>query len=134
MNSVIGYPSRDPNIGSSLSVQRYCAHYRVNASDYFGNNMRFEAWRTAKSFKELNQRVNRMSFADPPQKVNAFYNPELNRIQIPAGILSLPFFQARVPEYVNYGGTGFTIAHEVAHALSGEGRHYDSRGSPVDRV
>jgi predicted metalloendopeptidase len=63
-----------------------------------------------------------------PQTVNAYYNPALNEIVLPAAILQPPLFDPSADEAVNYGGLGATIGHELAHALDDRGRRYDSRG------
>ena len=64
--------------------------------------------------------------------VNAFYNPTLNNFEFPAGILQGTFFHPDVPKYLNYGGIGFIIGHEITHGFDDTGRQRDSTGSLVD--
>jgi len=64
--------------------------------------------------------------------VNAFYNPSLNNFEFPAGILQGTFFNAKVPKYLNYGGIGFIIGHEITHGFDDQGRQRDSNGALVD--
>jgi predicted metalloendopeptidase len=63
-----------------------------------------------------------------PQTVNAYYNPPLNEIVLPAAILQPPLFDPDVDDALNYGALGATIGHELTHALDEAGRRYDARG------
>jgi predicted metalloendopeptidase len=67
----------------------------------------------------------------PPQ-VNAYYNPNMNEIVFPAGILQPPFFNAKADDAINYGGIGAVIAHEVSHGFDDQGRQYDGQGNLRD--
>ncbi|XP_026821188.1 endothelin-converting enzyme 2-like isoform X1 [Rhopalosiphum maidis] len=62
-----------------------------------------------------------------PLEVNAFYNRLENSINIPAGILRVPFFNKGV-DVVNYGAIGSIIGHEITHGFDIEGKNYDSHG------
>ena len=64
-----------------------------------------------------------------PPTVNAYYNPQLNEIVFPAGILQPPFFDPNVEDAVNYGGIGAVIGHEMTHGFDDEGRNYDAKGN-----
>ena len=63
-----------------------------------------------------------------PQTVNAYYNPAMNEIVLPAAMLQPPLYDMTVDDAANYGALGATIGHELAHALDDRGRRYDSRG------
>jgi predicted metalloendopeptidase len=63
-----------------------------------------------------------------PQTVNAYYNPALNEIVLPAAMLQPPLFDLDADDAANFGALGATIGHELAHALDDRGRRYDSRG------
>ena len=60
-----------------------------------------------------------------PQNVNAYYNPGINEICFPAGILQPPFFDADAEPAENYGGIGAVIGHEIGHGFDDQGSQYD---------
>lgn len=57
-----------------------------------------------------------------PPTVNAYYNPTKNQIVFPAGILQVPFFDVNNPLYLNYGGMGVVMGHELTHAFDDQGK------------
>ncbi|XP_055344602.1 endothelin-converting enzyme 1-like [Paramacrobiotus metropolitanus] len=61
-------------------------------------------------------------------EMGPMYRPGTNSITIPLGILQLPFYNADSPQYQNYGGLGFLIAHEVTHGFDDYGAEYDGDG------
>ncbi|ORX42211.1 zincin [Piromyces finnis] len=63
-----------------------------------------------------------------PQNVNAYYTPLNNSIFIPIGILQTPFFSHGIPDYINYGGIGSIIGHELTHVFDSNGKNYDMNG------
>lgn len=72
--------------------------------------------------------VDRQIWGYPPQTVNASYNPLLNQITFPAGILQPPFFDPFADPAVNYGGIGAVIGHEIGHGFDDQGRRFDELG------
>ena len=60
-----------------------------------------------------------------PQDINAYYNPVMNEIVFPAGILQAPFFNPDADDAVNYGAIGGIIGHEMSHGFDDEGAEYD---------
>jgi len=73
--------------------------------------------------------VDRTRWGMTPPTVNAYYNPSMNEIVFPAGILQPPFFNKDADDAVNYGAIGAVIGHEMTHGFDDEGRNYDSKGN-----
>ena len=64
--------------------------------------------------------------------VNAYYDPQENDINFPAGILQPPFYDNKMDDAVNYGGIGAVIGHELTHGFDDQGRQYDAKGNLRD--
>ena len=67
-----------------------------------------------------------------PPTVNAYYNPQLNEIVFPAGILQPPFFDRAGDQASNLGAIGVVIGHEMTHGFDDEGRKFDAQGNLSD--
>jgi len=72
--------------------------------------------------------VDRSEWGMTPPTNNAYYNPPLNEIVFPAGILQPPFFDPNADDAVNYGSIGATIGHEISHGFDDQGSKYDATG------
>ena len=64
-----------------------------------------------------------------PPTVNAYYDPQHNNINFPAGILQPPFFDNRMDAAVNYGAIGSVMGHELTHGFDDQGRQFDAQGN-----
>lgn len=64
--------------------------------------------------------------------VNAYYKWTENKIYIPAGIIQKPFFDADLPEYINYATLGYIVFHEITHGFDSKGRLFDETGTLRD--
>jgi putative endopeptidase len=84
-------------------------------------------------FKDVASRVgkpvDKTRWGMTPSTVNAYYNPSMNEIVFPAGILQYPFFDNEADDAVNYGGIGAVIGHEMTHGFDDEGRQFDFEGN-----
>ena len=67
-----------------------------------------------------------------PPTVNAYYDPLMNNINFPAGILQPPFYDNQMDDAVNFGGIGMVIGHELTHGFDDEGRQFDDKGNLHD--
>ncbi len=76
--------------------------------------------------------VNEKEWGMTPPTVNAYYNPPLNDINFPAGILQPPFYSQTIDPAVNYGAIGVVIGHEMTHGFDDEGSRYDPQGNVRD--
>ena len=66
--------------------------------------------------------------------MNAYYNPQMNDINFPAGVLQPPLYDPKLDDAPNYGNTGGTIGHELTHGFDDEGRQFDAAGQPARLV
>jgi predicted metalloendopeptidase len=64
-----------------------------------------------------------------PPTVNAYYNPTMNEIVFPAGILQAPFYDPKADDAINYGGIGAVIGHEMTHGFDDSGAKFDASGN-----
>ncbi len=69
-----------------------------------------------------------------PPTVNAYYDPQMNNINFPAGILQPPFFDNHMDDAVNFGGIGMVIGHELTHGFDDQGRQFDAEGNLQELV
>ncbi|WP_155287403.1 M13-type metalloendopeptidase [Lacticaseibacillus zhaodongensis] len=77
----------------------------------------------------VGQPVNRGEWGMPGHLVNACYDPTMNDILFPAGILQPPYYSKSWSEAANLGGTGATIGHEISHAFDNNGALFDEYGN-----
>ena len=78
---------------------------------------------------QLDKAPNRDEWYTTPSTVTAYYNPSINEIVFPAGILQSPYFDLYADDAVNYGGIGMVIGHEFTHAFDDQGAQYDKNGN-----
>jgi putative endopeptidase len=114
----IGFPNKWKDY-SQLSIE----------PDNLVNNIKNSTLdRTRKNREKLGKPIDREEWGMTPQTVNAYYNPLLNEIVFPAGILQPPFFNMEADDAVNYGSIGAVIGHEMGHGFDDKGSMYDGDG------
>ncbi len=118
----IGYPDKWRDY-SALTIAR---------EDYMGNVLRARGFEFNRQIAKIGKPVDRGEWDMTPPTVNAYYNPQINDINFPAGILQPPFFDPRADDAPNYGDTGATIGHELTHGFDDEGRQFDAHGNLRD--
>lgn len=100
----------------------------VRPDDLIGDIQAGRKFAWLRQVNRLNSPVDRDEWYMNPQTVNAYYDPNLNEIAFPAGILQPPFFDPAADPAVNFGGIGAVIGHELTHGFDDEGRKYDGAG------
>jgi endothelin-converting enzyme/putative endopeptidase len=86
----------------------------------------------AREWHKLGKPVDRNEWGMTPPTVNAYFNPQMNDINFPAGVLQPPLYDPKLDDAPNYGNTGATIGHELTHAFDDEGRQFDAQGNLRD--
>ena len=104
----------------------------VDRGPYVLNVLRAREFNTGRELAKIGQPVDRTFWQMTPPTVNAYYDPTMNEIVFPAGILQPPFFDANADDALNYGGIGAVIGHEMTHGFDDEGRQYAADGSLTD--
>jgi putative endopeptidase len=118
----IGYPDRWRDYSTLLIVP----------DDLLGNIRRAQQFERSRKLAQLGGPIDRSEWTMTAPTVNAYYNPSLNEIVFPAGILQPPAFNPAADDAFNYGSAGATIGHEISHGFDDQGSQYDSEGNLRD--
>ncbi len=122
MRVKIGYP--DKWLDYSL--------LQVDRGPFVLNAMHAAKFETTRELNKIGKPVDPTEWGMTPPTVNAYYNPNMNEIVFPAGILQPPFFYANADDAINYGGIGAVIGHEMTHGFDDQGRQFDAAGNLRD--
>ena len=115
----IGYPDKWRDY-SALAIDR---------GPYASNVIRADSFETRRNLRKIGQPVDKTEWGMTPPTVNAYYNPAINEIVFPAGIMQPPFFSIAYDDAINYGAMGAVIGHEMTHGFDDQGRQYDAKGN-----
>jgi predicted metalloendopeptidase len=115
----IGYPDKWRDY-SALDITR---------GPYVENVFRAETFEFHRDLNKVGKPVDRTEWGMTPPTVNAYYNPQMNEIVFPAGILQPPFFDFQADDALNYGAMGAVIGHEMTHGFDDEGSQFDAQGN-----
>lgn len=102
---------------------------KIDTGSYAINNMRAAEFEFKRNLAKLGKPIDRNEWGMTPPTVNAYYNPTMNEMVFPAGILQPPLYHVNADPAANYGNTGATIGHELTHAFDDEGRQFDAQGN-----
>lgn len=115
----IGYPDK----------WRSYAGLEINRGPYVLNVMAANMFNFNYETNKIGKPVDRTEWGMTPPTVNAYYDPSMNEIVFPAGILQPPFFNPIADDAVNYGGMGAVIGHEMTHGFDDQGSQFDAKGN-----
>jgi putative endopeptidase len=118
----IGYPDKWRDY-SSLTIVR---------GDFMGNVRRAALFESRRQLAKIGKPVDRNEWMMTAPTVNAYYDPQMNDINFPAGVLQPPLYDPKMDDAPNYGNTGATIGHELTHGFDDEGRQFDAHGNLKD--
>jgi len=118
----VGYPDK---------FRDYSA-VEVRPDDFYGNMERATAFESRRQLAKIGKPVDRTEWGMTPPTVNAYYNPQMNDVNFPAGVLQPPLYDPKLDDAPNYGNTGSTIGHELTHGFDDEGRQFDAQGNLKD--
>ena len=118
----IGYPDKWRDYSSVT----------INRGDFLGNVERATLFESKRQLSKIGKPLDRGEWTMTPPTVNAYYDPQMNDINFPAGVLQPPLYDPKMDDAPNYGNTGGTIGHELTHGFDDEGRQFDAQGNLKD--
>jgi putative endopeptidase len=117
-NPKIGYPDKWKDY-SQVEIRR---------DAFFEDNLAGRRFVVEDDRLTIGKAVDRGRWGMTPPTSDAYYNPLLNEIVFPAGILQPPAFDMSGVDAVNYGAIGVVIGHEISHGFDDEGAQFDYLG------
>jgi putative endopeptidase len=117
-NPKIGYPDRWKDY----------ARVPITRASYWSDVLAGRKFAVQDNLSTIGRPVDRGRWGLTPPTSDAYYNPLLNEIVFPAGILQPPAFSITANDAVNYGAIGVVIGHEISHGFDDEGAQYDAQG------
>jgi putative endopeptidase len=115
----IGYPDKWRDY-STLTIK---------PGPFVNNQLAVAEYERRRTLARIGRPVDRGLWTMTPPTVNAYYNPQMNEIVFPAGIMQPPFFDPKADDAVNYGGMGSVIGHEMTHGFDDQGSQFDAQGN-----
>lgn len=115
----IGYPDK----------WRDYSKVEIDRAKYFENIVSCSKADFEYQMAKVDKPVDKDEWIMTPPTINAYYNPTINEIVFPAGILQFPFFDLSADDAVNYGAIGMVIGHEMTHGFDDQGSQYDKSGN-----
>ncbi len=122
INNKIGYPD----------VWRDYSAMNIAPGTYTANVLAARGFEGARAAAKVGKPVDRKEWWMSPAMVNAYYDPTMNEMAFPAGILQAPFFSKDYPVAMNYGAIGMVMGHELTHGFDDSGRKFDGDGKMVE--
>lgn len=122
INNKIGYPD----------VWRDYSALTIEPGVHTKNVLAAKAFEGARVAAKVSKPVDRKEWWMSPAMVNAYYDPTMNEMAFPAGILQAPFFSKDYPAAMNYGAIGMVMGHELTHGFDDSGRKFDGDGKMVE--
>jgi putative endopeptidase len=105
---------------------------KVAPGPYYNNAVSAHEFEFHRDLGKIGKPLDRAEWNMTPPTVNAYYNPSMNEIVFPAGILQPPFYDPKADDAFNYGGIGAVIGHEMTHGFDDKGAQFDAEGNLVN--
>ena len=118
----IGYPGKWRDY-SSVDIVR---------GDFLADVERATIFESKRQLAKIGKPVDHSEWQMTPPTVNAYYDPQMNDINFPAGVLQPPLYDPKMDAAPNFGNTGATIGHELTHGFDDQGRQFDAKGNLKD--
>jgi endothelin-converting enzyme/putative endopeptidase len=115
---MVGYPDRWKDY-SRVPIRR---------DSYWNDVLAGRKFKVQDNLSTIGKPVDRLRWGMTPPTSDAYYNPLLNEMVFPAGILQPPAFSMEANDAVNYGAIGVVIGHEISHGYDDQGAQFDAQG------
>ena len=102
---------------------------KLTRDDFAGNITQTAEFEQHRQINKIGRPVDHGEWEISPPTVDAYYNPQMNDINFPAGVLQPPLYDSKMDDAPNYGDTGGTIGHELTHGFDDEGSQFDAKGN-----
>jgi predicted metalloendopeptidase len=102
---------------------------KITKESYLANRYELQSFNSKYELSKIGKPLNRTDWGMSPSMVNAYYDPAMNKMVFPAGILQPPFFSESYSAAANYGGIGMIMGHEISHGYDDEGRQFNGYGA-----
>lgn len=111
---MVAYSTVSPDLRQPDSIKEFNEGIYINETSYYDTEYLLHTWSTKQQWAKAGKSVDRNEWLFSAQTVNAYYSPSTNQIVMLAGMLNDPAYNTTQPEYLNYGGIGMVVAHEIA--------------------
>ena len=101
----------------------------IKDDSYVQNYLRANTYSFKEMIDKLGKPIDRFEWHMSAPTINAYYNPSMNEIVFPAGIMQPVFFNPDADDAVNYGCMGAIIGHELTHGFDDQGAQFDADGN-----
>lgn len=140
----LGWMSRDTKTQAKKKLQMildkigYPDHWRdyssltITPDSYLENVQRATAFELDRQLQKIGKPLDRYEWQMSPPTIDAYYDPQTNTINFPAGILHAPLFDKDQDDAANFGSEGSVIGHEITHGFDDQGRKFDGNGNLHD--
>jgi endothelin-converting enzyme/putative endopeptidase len=118
MSIQLGYPDRWKDF----------SHVEIRRDGFWADVAEARRFNVSDMRRQAGQPTDRHSWLLPPSSPDAYLDPQLNELVVPAGFLQPPFFDLDATDAVNYGAFGSGLAHDMTHAFDATGALYDAMG------
>jgi putative endopeptidase len=118
LNIKVGYPDKWKDYAGVV----------IDRATYLEDALSAARYGVRDDLSQIGKLVDRGRWGMTPPTMNAYYNPQMNEIVVPAGYLQPPGFDPKGLDAINYGAVGVSIGHEISHGVDDEGAQFAADG------
>ena len=119
LNIKVGYPDKWKDYAGVM----------IDRATYLEDALSAARYRVRDDLSQIGKPVDRGRWGMTPPTMNAYYDPQMNEIVVPAGYLQPPGFDPKGLDAINYGAVGVSIGHEISHGVDDEGAQFAADGT-----